>query len=145
MKNDQQKRGIYMRGNLTLNDSPMSQFQGDRIAAEKYFYELNEPHYHPEGFNIFRRNDYHFDVVAKPVAGRVSAFYAYTGKASMTTGTDFGTERAFAIRGELGKVYLRDERWNPFKPHPRRDDLTFTSITAALVHIGEIYLREPNI
>jgi hypothetical protein len=43
-------------------------------------------------------------------------------------------ERAFAIRGEPGNIYVRDERWDKNRPHPR-DSIRFLSVEAAMVWI----------
>lgn len=108
--------------------------------AEKHFYDEAQPFY-PLGFSVNYRNPGHWDVIAQITPGRASAFKSVHPK-GMTTETDQGRERAFAIRGEPGDVCVRDERWNPHSPHPR-ESLKFRSVMAALLWIAEELMQEP--
>lgn len=47
-----------------------------------------------------------------------------------------GTQRAFAIRGEPGKVHVRDERDDPSRPFPRKS-VPFKSAAVALLWCAE--------
>lgn len=111
-----------------------------QLAAEKHFYDAAQPFY-PMGFSVFYRNPGHWDVTAKITPGQASAWLE-SHPEGRTTDTDYGTERAFRIRGEPGNVIVMDERWDPHRPHPRAS-LNFRSVMAAMVWIAEELMREP--
>jgi hypothetical protein len=109
-------------------------------AAEKHFFDKAQPFF-PLGFTVTYRNQGHWDIYAKQVPGRASAWLkAHPG--GRTTDTDVHCERAFRIRGEPGNVVVLDERWDPHRPHPR-DELKFRSIMGAMLWIVEEMMCEP--
>lgn len=109
--------------------------------AEKHFYNEAQPHY-PLGFSVTYRNPGHWDISAEQCRGKVSAWLA-ANPDGQTSGRDGGFERAFRIRGELGKVSVYDERWNPHQPQPR-GDRDFKSVMAAMLWITEELMQEPQ-
>lgn len=110
------------------------------IAHGKTFYDAALPHF-PLGFSIHNRNPGHWDIVAKQVPGRVSAWKAANPEGS-TIETDGANERAFCIRGEPGNVVVRDERWNPHNPSP--DPLKFPDVATAMAWICTELMKEPT-
>lgn len=110
------------------------------IAAEKHFYDLNQPHY-PYGFSVGHRNDEHWDIYAQRCPGKASAWKAAHPE-GQTTETDDARERAFRIRGQGKEIIVFDERWNPHKPHPR-GHLEFRSVAAAMIWIADELMQEP--
>lgn len=129
-------------GDLSLEDKmDYAKQRAAETAAEKHFYDAAQPFF-PYGFSIGYRNPGHWDVYAERCPGNVSAWQKVnpTGE---TTSRDGGQERAFCIRGEPGKVFVRDERWNPHKPHPR-EPMLFRSVMAAMVWICEELMQEPK-
>jgi hypothetical protein len=128
---------------LTLEEK--SSFAAERareIAAEKHFFDKAQPFF-PLGFSVGYRNPGHWDVYAEQVPGKASA-WKFAHPAGQTSARDGGGERAFCIRGEPGKVYVRDERWNPHKPHPRKDAIPeFRSVMGAMLWIMEELMQEP--
>lgn len=109
--------------------------------AEKHFFDKAQPHY-PLGFSVCYRNPGHWDIYAKQVPGRASAWKAAhpTGLTSARDGED---ERAFRIRGAPGNVFVYDERWNPHRPHPR-GEMTFRTVMSAMLWISEELMQEPK-
>ena len=110
------------------------------VAAEKHFYDLHRPHF-PLGFSVGYRNPGHWDVYAQRAHGRPEAFM-YANPGGFTSDKDPSRERAFAIRGEPGRVIVRDERWNP---HRKFGDVfpPFRSVMAAMLWIMEELMQEP--
>lgn len=113
--------------------------RAQEVAAEKHFFMLNQPFF-PNGFDVHRRNPGHWDIIAKQVPGKYSAWRA-ANPGGETSGKDGETERAFRIRGEDGEVVLMDERWDPFRPHPR-PSITFRTVTAAMLYVVEELMGE---
>jgi hypothetical protein len=111
------------------------------VAAEKYFFDLNQPFF-PLGFSVGYRNPGHWDIYADSVPGRASAWRAANPE-GITTEQDGMRERAFCIRGEPDNVHVRDERWNPHKPYPR-ESLKFRSVMGAMIWIMEELMQEPT-
>lgn len=111
------------------------------LPAEKHFYDEAQP-FSPMGFSVFRRNPGHWDVLAARCPGKATAWRA-AHPGGFTTEQDDERERAFRIRGELGRVVVMDERWNPHKPHPR-ESLTFRTVSAAMLWIAEELMQEPT-
>lgn len=109
--------------------------------AEKHFFDAAQPFF-PMGFSIGWRNPGHWDVYAERCPGRASAWVAAHPGGS-TSERDGGRERAFCIRGEPGEVYVRDERWDPHRPHPR-EPTKFRSVLAAVMWIAEELMQEPS-
>ena len=110
------------------------------IVAEKHFFDASKPH-GPRGFSVIRRNPYHWDIVAAEVPGRASAWlHAHPG--GQTSEKDGDRARAFRIRGEPGDIIVFDERWDPYRPHPR-EALRFKSVFAAMLWIADEMMHEP--
>lgn len=110
------------------------------IAAEKLFFDTAPAHF-PLGFSIYHRNPGHWDVYARQVPGKASAWLA-AHPGGYTSAIDRTVERAFRIRGEPGAVTVFDERWNPHRPHPR-ESLTFASVASAVAWIADELMAEP--
>ncbi|TIX28782.1 hypothetical protein [Mesorhizobium sp.] len=111
------------------------------VEAEKHFFDAAQPFY-PLGFSVSHRNPGHWDVYAHQTPGQASA-WLHSHPGGQTSARDGERERAFRIRGEPGAVVVMDERWNPHKPHPR-ESLTFRSVSAAMLWIGEELMQEPS-
>lgn len=80
-------------------------------------------------FSAFERNPGHWDISATPAVPQ--------------PGRDFPVkERAFCIRGEPGKVTVRDERTDPDRPFPR-ESLKFKSVQAAMAWICDELMAGP--
>jgi hypothetical protein len=128
---------------LTLEEKTSYAAQRAReIEAEKHFFDEAQPFF-PLGFSVGYRNPGHWDIYAEQCPGKVSAWLA-ANPGGQTSARDGGRERAFCIRGEPGKVVVRDERWNPNRPFPRRDELpTFHSVMGAMLYIMEELMQEP--
>lgn len=109
--------------------------------CEKHFYDAAQPFF-PLGFSVHRRNPGHWDVMAEQCPGAATAWKeAHPG--GETTARDGGRERAFRIRGEPGKVWVSDERWDPHRPHPRASR-EFRSVMGAMLWIMEELMQEPG-
>lgn len=129
-------------GDLSLEDKiDFAKQRAAEIAAEKKFYDAAQPFY-PLGFSIGWRNPGHWDVYAERCPGSVSAWKEVYPN-GQTTSKDGGQERAFCIRGQPDDVYVRDERWNPHKPHPR-EPMRFKSMPEAMAWICEELMQEPK-
>ncbi len=127
--------------NLTLKEkTDYAENRAREKVAEEHFFDLAQPFF-PLGFSVNYRNPGHWDILAEQTPGKASAWKA-TYPQGQTTARDGGMERAFCIRGEPGDVYVRDERWNPHKPHPR-ESMKFRSVTAAMLWIIEELMQEP--
>lgn len=127
---------------LTLDEKiNYAEMDAREKEAEKHFFDKAQPFF-PLGFSVGYRNPGHWDIFAEQTPGKASAWKrAHPG--GQTTERDGGQERAFAIRGEAGNVFVRDERWNPHKPHPR-ESMKFRSITGAMLWIMEELMQEPT-
>lgn len=131
-----------MSDDLTLDEKTSYAVSRAReVEAEKHFFDKAQPHY-PLGFSVNYRNPGHWDVYAKIVPGRASA-WKHANPSGQTSERDGGQERAFCIRGEPGDVYVRDERWDPHRPHPR-GVVTFKSVLGAMLWIAEELMQEPK-
>lgn len=127
---------------LTLEEKLNSSSRiAKELAAEKHFFDANQPHF-PLGFSVGYRNPGHWDIYAMRSPGKASAFQAAYPE-GFTSETDGRDERAFCIRGEPGRVIVRDERWNPHNPHPRKS-LEFRSVLGAMIWIMEELMQEPT-
>lgn len=111
------------------------------LAAEKHFFDAAQPFFRL-GFSISYRNPGHWDVIAPECPGRVSAWEA-ANPDGRTSAKDGGLSRAFRIRDGAGRVTVFDERWDPYRPHPR-EPLTFRSVTGAMLWIVEELMQEPE-
>lgn len=127
---------------LTLKEkSDFAAYRAREIEAEKHFFDAAQPHF-PLGFSVGYRNPGHWDVYAAQCPGRVKAFLSLSDK-NQTSASDGSRERAFCIRGAPGEVYVRDERWDPHRPHPR-EPLRFRSVLAAMLWIVEELMQDPD-
>lgn len=88
----------------------------------------------PGSFSVGRRDTHHFDIYAERRPGYVQWFYSENPDTVAYPMRDGGKERAFAIRGEPGEIYLRDERWDYTRPFPR-PSLTFPSVECAMLWV----------
>jgi hypothetical protein len=132
---------VFRRGTLTVEEKMNCAEERSREeVAEKHFFDIAKPFY-PLGFNIVYRNPGHWDVYARQVPGKASAWLAAhpNGK---TSAKDGETERAFRIRGGPGDIIVMDERWDPYRPFPR-NSIKFRSIIGAMVWIMEELMQEP--
>lgn len=128
--------------NLTLEEKlNYAESRSREIEAEKHFFDAAQPFY-PLGFSVGYRNPGHWDVYAQQCPGKASAWKAAHPEGS-TSATDRDRERAFRIRGEPGKVLVLDERWNPRAERPR-GDMTFRTVSAAMLWIAEELMQEPK-
>lgn len=126
---------------LTLDEKlNFAKHHASEREAEKHFFDAAQPHY-PLGFSISYRNPGHWDIIAREVPGKASAWCA-ANPGGQTSARDGERERAFRIRGEPGDVLLMDERWDPHRPHPR-ESMRFRSVMAAMVWVCEELMREP--
>lgn len=126
---------------LTLDEKTnYAESRAREITAEKHFFDAAQPFF-PMGFSLIYRNPGHWDVTAKRCPGKASA-WKHAHPDGRTSDTDNERERAFCIRGEPGDVFVRDERWDPHRPHPR-EPLRFRSVLAAMLWIFEELTQEP--
>lgn len=127
---------------LTLEEKVSSaEIEAREDTIEKHFFDQAQPHF-PLGFSVGYRNPGHWDVYAKQVPGKASAWDA-AHPGGRTSARDGQQERAFRIRGEPGSVLVLDERWDPHRPHPR-EPLKFRSVTGAMMWIMEELMQEPH-
>lgn len=131
-----------MAGDLTLDEKTNGAVARAReVTAEKHFYDAAQPFF-PLGFSVIYRNPGHWDIIARECTGKASAWkHAHPG--GFTSQQDGERSRAFRIRGEVGRVLVLDERWNPHRPHPR-EAMRFRSIPAAMLWIAEELMQEPS-
>lgn len=131
-----------MMSELTIDEKVASAVHRARLEElEKHHFDVAQPFF-PLGFGIHYRNPGHWDISARQCPGKVTAFLAQ-GEGCRTTERDGGSERAFRIRGEPGRVVVYDERWDPHRPFPR-EDIQFRSVMAAMVWICEELMQEPK-
>ncbi|TLX16107.1 hypothetical protein [Rhizobium sp. MHM7A] len=110
--------------------------------AEKHFFDKAQPFF-PKGFSVYYRGDgCHWDISAEQTPGRISAFHAAYPEGH-TTGHDGGSERAFKVRGKPGAITIHDERWDPYRPHPR-EVVTVKSVSMAMAWIVEELMQLPD-
>lgn len=131
-----------MTDELTLDEkTSYAVTRAREIAAEKHFYESNQPFF-PLGFSVGYRNPGHWDVRARRCPGRASA-WRHAHPDGFTSDRDEGQERAFRIRGEPGDVTVFDERWNPTRERGG-EPMRFWSVMAAMLWICEELMQEPR-
>lgn len=90
--------------------------------------------FHPGHYSVGQRDTYHFDIYAERRPGYVQDYYHQYPNGVAWPMTDGAKERAFAIRGEPGNIYIRDERWDKERPYPR-DLLKFSCVGDAMVFV----------
>lgn len=90
--------------------------------------------YVPGSFSVGQRDTHHFDIYASRRPGYVQWYYGQNLNCVAYPMQDGLDERAFAIRGEPGDIYLRDERWDKERPFPR-ESLRFPSVESAMAYI----------
>lgn len=89
----------------------------------------------PGSFSVGQRDTHHFDIFAPRRPGYVQWYYREENPDGVAYPMrDGGNERAFAIRGEPGAIYIRDERWDQDRPRPR-DCIDFPSVEAAMAWV----------
>lgn len=130
------------RSDLTLEDKvSYAERRAREDETERHLYDAAQPFY-PLGFSVGYRNPGHWDIYAAQCPGKVKAFLI-ANPGSSTTAKDGGSERAFRIRGEPGRVVVFDERWNPHRPHPRESTI-FRSVMGAMMWIAEELMQEQS-
>ena len=117
--------------------------QAQEEIAEKHFFDKNQPHF-PCGFSVNYREPGHWDIYADQAKGRVDAFESLK-EGDFTPAANGQRERAFCIRGEAPNVFVRDERWDPYRPFPRESVPTFRSVLGAMLWIVEELMQEPEL
>lgn len=91
----------------------------------------------PGSFSVGQRGTHHFDVYAERRSGYVQWYYREENPNGVAYPmADGGRERAFAIRGEPGDIFIRDERWDQERPRPRATIEGFTSVAGAMAWIA---------
>lgn len=88
----------------------------------------------PGSFSVTQRDTHHFDIGARRRPGYVQWFYEQNPDSVAYPMNDDQRERAFAIRGEPGDIYIRDERWDRLAPRPR-PVLHFPSVESAMAWV----------
>jgi len=66
----------------------------------------------PGAFSVGKRDTYHFDIYAERRPGYVQWYYKNNPETYAVPMEEYENERAFAIRGKPGNIYIRDERWD---------------------------------
>lgn len=87
--------------------------------------------YVPGEYSVGKRDTHHFDIYAPRRPGYVQWFYEKNPTSIAYPMYDGERERAFAIRGEPGRIIVRDERWDKERPTPRVSR-HFTSVDSAM-------------
>lgn len=88
----------------------------------------------PGSFSVGQRDTHHFDIGAVRRPGYVQWYYEQNPNSIAYPMADGLRERAFAIRGEPGAIYVRDERWDRENPRPR-PMLEFPSVESAMAWV----------
>lgn len=92
--------------------------------------------YRPGGYSVGQRDTHHFDVYADRRPGYVQWYYETQNLHGIAYPMADGLrERAFAIRGEPGDIYIRDERWDKERPTPRASVKGFHTVAEAMAWI----------
>lgn len=88
----------------------------------------------PGYFSVSQRDTHHFDIFAPRRPGYVQWYYNKNPDEAVEPMNDRAQERAFAIRGEPGNIYLRDERWDI---DPKASNLVypFPSVESAMAFV----------
>jgi hypothetical protein len=86
------------------------------------------------GFTVSRRDTYHFDIYTERRPGYVQSYYQRNPYHLCQPMADLEIERAFAIRGEPGNIYIRDERWDLDKKS-NRTDVIFPTVESAMAWV----------
>lgn len=93
----------------------------------------------PGSYSVGRRDTYHFDIFAPRRPGYVIWYYQQNPGGIAYPMKDGASERAFAVRGDPGDIYIWDERWNPAIPRPR-ESIHFPSVESAMAWISATLL-----
>ncbi len=97
----------------------MSDIEADRADALSRATEYVPGRFVPGSFSVWQRDTYHFDIGATTRPGYVKWWLEENPTSMGYPLNDGSSERAFAIRGEPGNIYIRDERWDKEAPRPR--------------------------
>lgn len=89
----------------------------------------------PGGFGCIQRGTHHFDITARRRDGYVQWFYEQNPGSIAYPMADGQMERAFAIRGEPGDIFIRDERWDRESERRDRKPPRFPSVESAMAWI----------
>lgn len=115
-------------------DERVAKITADREAQLALSVPYKPGKFTPGNFSIIQRDTHHFDIYAERRPGYVQWYYKKNPDSVSHPMKDGGSERAFAIRGEPGDIYLRDERWDQERPSPR-DSLRFNSVEEAMMFV----------
>jgi hypothetical protein len=98
----------------------------------------------PGCFSVGQRDTHHFDVYAPRRPGYVQWYFQEKNPSGVSypPPVDRESERAFCIRGEPGAIYVRDERWDKERKHPRETQ-KFATVESAMAWIAGTLLLEP--
>lgn len=96
----------------------------------------------PGHFSVCQRDTHHFDIISDRRPGYVQWYYEQNPDGVAYPMRDGGRERAFAIRGEPGEIYIRDERWDWDRKFPR-ESLKFPSVESAMAWVVATLLVKP--
>lgn len=113
----------------------MTQYQEQRAAALAKSKPYKEGPFAPGAFIVSQRDTHHFDIYAPRRDGYVQWYlWCENPKGMAWPLRENAQERAFAIRGEPGDIYVRDERWDKNRPFPR-DSARFSSVAEAIAWV----------
>lgn len=99
---------------------------------------LSEPYvpgrFVPGSFSVSQRDTHHFDIFTARRPGYIQWYYERYPDEAVEPMNERVLERAFAIRGEPGNIYLRDERWDI---DPKTSNLAyhFPSVESAMAWV----------
>jgi len=123
---------------MIISDEGLAEREKQLALSKPY---VNGP-YVPGQYSVGQRDTYHFDIYAPARPGEVQWYYRENPNTVVIPMRDCENERAFAVRGEPGKIYVRDERWDYMRPYPR-GVLEFPSVEAAFAWISATLLIQP--
>lgn len=92
-------------------------YTAERAKARAWARPYAPGPYKPGHFTLNQRDTVHFDVCAPRRPGYINWFLDVYNPTGIGYPLSEGVmERAFAVRGEPGCLYIRDERWDPERP-----------------------------
>lgn len=126
-----------------MTDNRLANIERDRADVLLTAKDYVPGRFVPGSFSVWARDTYHFDVGAERRPGYIKWWLAENPTSMAYPLMDGGSERAFAIRGEPGNIYIRDERWDPEAPRPR-PLRQFASVEAAMAWVtAELLIGAP--
>lgn len=134
-----------------MNASPPSKQKeprmSDRTKDREMQLQQSKPYvdgaFVPGRYSVGQRDTYHFDIFSPRRPGYVQWYYRENPTCVAYPMNEGAQERAFAIRGEPGRIFVRDERWD-YKQPPPRDSLKFPSVESAFAWITATLLIKGN-